>query len=307
MIIYDTNHTNAQNILTDFNTIHPVLKFTVECETNNLINFRDVTIHRTLTNWRIAVYRKPTFTDTTIPYTSNHPTQHKYAAVRYLYNRLHTYNLQLDDYDTEATTIQNILYNNAFPIHHENPPNPKLSPDITRTQKKVTHTHPSTQEWATFTYVGKETTYITNLFKRTDIKIAFQTNNTIQKLLMHNQQTTDIHSRSGVYNLTCPDCRKAYVGQTGWSFAIRFQEHKMAFKTGNKPFNFAKHLMEHTHSFGPIHNTLQVLQLHNKGAHLNTIERFHIYSEYTDNNHLNDESTIFPNKTFDTLLKPHQP
>ena len=134
-----------------------------------------------------------------------------------------------------------------------------------------------------------------------------RTNNTIQKRLMHNRQTTDIHSRSGVYKLTCPDCKKAYVEQTGRSFAIRFQEHKMAFKTGNKPSNFAKHLMEHTHSLGPIHNTLQVLQLHNKGAHLNMIERFHIYSEYSNNNHLKDESTIFPNKIFDILLKPHQP
>ena len=261
----------------------------------------------TPTYWRIAVYRKPTFTDTIIPYTLNHPTQHKYAAVRYLYNRLHTYNLQPDDYDTEATAIQNILYNNAFPIHHGNPPNPKLSSDITGTQTKITHTHPSTQKWATFTYVRKETTFITNLFKKTDIKIAFRTNTTIQKLLMHNQQTSDILSRSGVYKLTCPDCNKAYVGQTSRSFTIRFQEHKNAFKTANKSSNFAKHLMEHTHSFGPIHNTLRVLQLHNKGAHLNTIERFYVYSECTNNNHLNDDSTIFPNRIFDILLKPHQP
>ena len=40
-----------------------------------------------------AIYRKPTFTDTIIPFNSNHPTQHKYAAVRHLYNRLNTYNL----------------------------------------------------------------------------------------------------------------------------------------------------------------------------------------------------------------------
>ena len=31
----------------------------------------------------------------------------------------------------------------------------------------------------TFTYIRKETTFITNLFKNTDIKIAFRTNNTI--------------------------------------------------------------------------------------------------------------------------------
>jgi len=33
-------------------------------------------------NTRIAIYRKLTFTDTIIPYSSNHPTQHKYIAIR---------------------------------------------------------------------------------------------------------------------------------------------------------------------------------------------------------------------------------
>ena len=50
---------------------------------------------------------------------------------------------------------------------------------------------------------------------------------------------------------------------------------------------------------------MQVLQYQNKGAHLNTYERFHIYTEYINKNHLNNEHTIFPNKLFDTLLKPH--
>jgi len=98
-----------------------------------------------------------------------------------------------------------------------------------------------------------------------------------------------------------------YVRQTGWSFATRFQEHKNAFRTANNSSDFAKRLIEHTHSFGPIHNTMQILQLQNKGVHLNPIERFYIYAEYTRNNHLNDDSTIFPNKIFDTLLKPQQP
>jgi predicted methyltransferase len=82
----------------------------------------------------------------------------------------------------------------------------------------TTHTQNPTPKWATFTYIGKETTFITNLFKKFNMKIAFRTNNTIQKLLIHKQHQTDIHSQSGVYKLTCPDCGKAYVGQTGILF-----------------------------------------------------------------------------------------
>jgi hypothetical protein len=29
--------------------------------------------------------------------------------------------------------------------------------------------------------------------------------------------------------------------------------------------------------------------------------------EYINENHLNDEHIVFPNKLFDTLLKPHNP
>jgi hypothetical protein len=43
------------------------------------------------------------------------------------------------------------------------------------------------------------------------------------------------------------------------------------------------------------------LHYHKKGAHMNTIERFHIHAEYTENNHWNEEYTIFPNAIFDTL------
>jgi len=124
---------------------------------------------------------------------------------------------------------------------------------------------------------------------------------------MQRQQTSDKYAKSGVYKLTCPDCNTAYEGQTGRSFAVRFNEHKNAFKTNSHTSNFAKHLIEQAHSFSSIQNTLQILQRHNKGAHVNTIERYYIYTEFTKNNHLSDEHNISPNKIFDALLNPHQP
>jgi hypothetical protein len=110
----------------------------------------------------------------------------------------------------------------------------------------------STHKWASFTYVGKETTFITNLFKKTDLKIALHTKNTIQKLLMPKPQTSDTYTCSGAYKLTCPDCNKAYIGQTGRSFKERLKEHKYAFKTKSHMSNYAKHILEHSHSFGHI-------------------------------------------------------
>jgi hypothetical protein len=124
---------------------------------------------------------------------------------------------------------------------------------------------------------------------------------------MQRQQTSDKYAQSGVYKLTCPDCKKAFVGQTGRNFAVRFNEQKNAFKTNSHASNYAKDLIEQAHSFSSIQNTMQILQHHSEGAHLNTIARYYIYAEFTKNNHLNDEPNISPNKIFDALLKSHQP
>ena len=69
------------------------MHFTAETEVNNALNCLDISIHRTPKCLRTSFYRKPTFTDTIIPYTSNHPTQHKNAAIKFLYNRLNSYDL----------------------------------------------------------------------------------------------------------------------------------------------------------------------------------------------------------------------
>jgi hypothetical protein len=95
------------------------------------------------------------------------------------------------------------------------------------------------------------------------------------------------------------------VGQTKGKFTVRFNEHKHTFRTNRHTSKFDLHLTEHNHSFGIIHNTMHILKHHRKVPHLNTLERFHIYSEYITNNHINDNHTIFPNKIFDILLNAH--
>jgi hypothetical protein len=69
-LIFDSNNTCIQYILKDINALHPTLQFTAEIEENQALNYLDVTIHRTPTTFKTAIYRKPTFTNTIIPYSS---------------------------------------------------------------------------------------------------------------------------------------------------------------------------------------------------------------------------------------------
>jgi hypothetical protein len=76
LLIFDSNHTNIQEILDDFNALHPKLHFTAEAERDHTISYLDISIHRTPTSIKTSIYRKATFTDTIIPYTFNHPSHH---------------------------------------------------------------------------------------------------------------------------------------------------------------------------------------------------------------------------------------
>jgi hypothetical protein len=138
--------------------------------------------------------------------------------------------------------------------------------------------------------------YITNVFKHTNLKIGFRTSNTIENLLRQRNPISDKFSSYGVYKLTCPDCHKAYVGQTGRRFYTRYNEHRSAFYHNTRISNFARHLHDKAHSFGCTDNIMQELYHQKKGAHLNTIERYHIHVELAAGNHLNDDHTIFPSR-----------
>jgi hypothetical protein len=108
---------------------------------------------------------------------------------------------------------------------------------------------------------------------------------------------------SGIYKLTCPDCNKAYIGQTGRPFAVRSREHFRDYTHAHNKPNFAQHLLHHHHSIGPMNTIMDTLHITAKGRMMNTIERFHIYKETLMNNQINDKHTVKPNITFDIITQ----
>jgi hypothetical protein len=99
------------------------------------------------------------------------------------------------------------------------------------------------------------------------MKIAFTTSQTAGELLTYkpsNPQNTNKYDECDVYKLTCMDCQRAYVGQTGRSFGIRFKEHKLVYKTKNQKSNYAKHLLYYGHAWYPMEDSMTILQTANK-------------------------------------------
>jgi glycine cleavage system aminomethyltransferase T len=86
-----------------------------------------------------------------------------------------TYSITQENKNHELKVINEILTNNHY--QHITNQNQYSKP------QKQQHTTTKTEKWATFTHHGPETRIITKLFKNTNIRTAFKTNNTIKNHL----------------------------------------------------------------------------------------------------------------------------
>ena len=86
--ISQNNGKNIEKIKNTINKIHNNIKFTIEEETNNKLNFLDLTIINKIPKLEFKIYRKETQTDQIIPNNTNHPYQHKMATFHSLIHRM---------------------------------------------------------------------------------------------------------------------------------------------------------------------------------------------------------------------------
>jgi hypothetical protein len=100
--------------------------------------------------------------------------------------------------------------------------------------------------------------------------------------------TTYKYDHTGIYKLTCADCQKSYIGQTGHSLIIRYKEHMRSIKCIREDSGFATHILRNTHQYGKIDDIIERISYSRKGRMMNLKENFYIYL-YKLNNTLIDE------------------
>ena len=187
ILVYDSSVTNIHHVLDQFNDATSTLTFTIELEKDNILNFLDISILQCKNTLDFKIFRKHTATDVIIPSTSNHPREQKEAAIRYLLHRCYTYPISKHYKQIELNTIHHILHANQYSPHIAKIISARIqSPETIRSTQNTTHNTPSPNNphrFAVFTYTGKETRFITKLFKNTNIKVAYRTRNTTEQLL----------------------------------------------------------------------------------------------------------------------------
>jgi len=88
--LLNTNTCTTYESIQYTNGIHSNMRLETTTETNGRINYLDLLITRNPTKFEISIFRKPTSTDTTINFHSNHPLEHKIAAYRFHIERMFT-------------------------------------------------------------------------------------------------------------------------------------------------------------------------------------------------------------------------
>jgi hypothetical protein len=154
--------TTPNEIQSYVNKIHLNLAFTSTQEEKNSISYIDLSISRQTQGIEIGIYRKPTTTDTTINFSSNHPMEHKMAAYRYLINRMTTLPLSTTQKEAEWQTVLKIANSNGFPTSTIKRLRMKMD------HKTTTENNQHDIKWASFTYHSPSIRKITNLFKQTN-------------------------------------------------------------------------------------------------------------------------------------------
>jgi uncharacterized Rmd1/YagE family protein len=137
----------------------------------------------------------------TIPAESNHPTQHKTSAFKYMLdraNKLHVSNEENINKLGIINTKNGYNMKTLMKAYNEHKSKRNISQNTLNSGKGT---------WTKFTYFGEETRTLIKMFKKSPIKIAYSTNNTIRSNCVLRARK-DKYGACGVYELKCLTCEQ---------------------------------------------------------------------------------------------------
>jgi len=272
----------VQNILNNYDE-H--IQFTSETETNNEINFLDLTLmrqnKRILTNW----YQKETSSGRIFYYTSAHPYKMKFNVALSFARRVITLSDRIF-FQTNCDKISQILQLNNYPgklinsiihriknDHHID----SSSNNNSRTNENVN----TTIKYVSLNYVPNFSQKIANKLssQNCDITIGFKPMKTIKdNLYTRVKDKEDKNDKAGVvYSIPCGVCEKVYVGETGQKLITRKKQHMNDLKnayTQPPRTSMIQHTLDTAHKFN--YEKMDILDYENNRTKRQMLEASYI-------------------------------
>lgn len=267
------------NVLSILNSLYPTIKFTVEEESEGVLNFLDIQLTRSRNNFDVNVYRKPTCTDRFISVDSFCPMQHKLAAFNSMVFRLEMLPLSLENYNGELLKIKKIANANGFHESHINKLVVKHKQKFLRNSQSTFYRNATQQttKRVKMVYFPAVTNKLENIFNKHKLKFAYNSTTKIKNYLKSGKiENKDEFSKSGIYKIDCSSCEFVYIGQCCRKISTRFAEHISHLKHNElEKSAVANHIFNTSHTI--TRDNLQLLKEVNDKRQLDAYESLFMY------------------------------
>ena len=231
------------SILDTFNSYDENLKFTIETENQNCINYLDTTLINENDKIIIDWYQKPISSGRYILYNSNHPFKQKLNLIFGLKNRI----VKISEnkfINKNLDILYHILKTNGYPNSLLkrilfSAISPNITPNLTNNNLKTYQTLP---------YIPKLSQKLSNILKYENIIISFKNVKTVGNLYTKLKDKVDKFSKFNVvYSIKCKSCHKQYIGQTSQNLKCRITQHISNIKCKPNSCALSKHAIENLH------------------------------------------------------------
>ena len=229
------NKNQADKILDYLNKCHPTIKFTIEKETNNEINFLDVKIKRELDGTiTTSTYRKPTFTGVMLNWNSLTSIKYKKGLIGCLLDRSYKICSNNQQRIIEMEELRDLLLKNNYPqqiIQNEFDKFEKykmINVDKVQNPKEKI-------KYLSIPFINDKSEIIGRKiqeavkehFTNINLRVAFKSPATLGSHFPFKDKVTDPSKLSMVvYHLKCKNCNADYIGQTKRICDVRMKDHQ---------------------------------------------------------------------------------
>lgn len=271
-------------ILNLFNSYHNKIKFTIETEENNTLNFLDTTLinrnHQIETKW----YTKATWSERYINFKSNHPISQKKSVVINIADRA----IKLSDPQHRKHAIKKAkiaLKKNNYP---EKFTNKIFKNRINKHYNQTTNNNqrPKKQtKYISIPYITGLSEQIQKNLKKHNITICHKGNNLLKSNYSKLKTETPLLKKSHVvYEIPCNECNSVYIGNTRQNLESRLRGHKYD-KTNKTALTKHHETTKHNFNF----NNTKILATENNNKKREILEMIYIKK---NPNSINDKKDI---------------
>jgi hypothetical protein len=229
------NKSQAEIILEYLNKQHPTIKFTMEKEENNTLNFLDVKIKKKKDlSFTTSTYRKPTFTGVMLNWNSLTSIKYKIGLISCLLDRSFKICSSEKQKLIEMEQLRELLIRNNYP-------NQIIEKEFDRFLKFKSLNNVNTIDpeikirYLSLPYMNDKSEIIARKLKelvkehfhKINLRVAFKAPAELGDHFPFKDKVDDPKKLSGViYHLKCKNCSDSYIGMTTRTFIKRMSEHK---------------------------------------------------------------------------------